>query len=149
MRKLCPNTDREDALETILEVPIPEEMFNSLGTNINLRCENLHAWMKGQTSDKWSSPVVLGRINELRFLLYHVGSPLIPLQVHIDKISRPVKDSTIVSLIPSLLSPFCQCHIAIYFIICDMMSNGIGLSACTSAYKVKTVYIWVSQALKK
>ncbi|KAJ8431599.1 hypothetical protein Cgig2_025641 [Carnegiea gigantea] len=95
MRKLCPNADREDALETILEVPIPEELFNSLGTNINLRCENLHAWMKGQTSDKWSAPVVLGRINELRFLLYHVGSPLIPLQVHIDKISRPVKDSTI------------------------------------------------------
>lgn len=97
MRKLCPNLDKEDALETILEVPIPEEMFNNMGNNVALRCQNMQQWMKAQTSDKWSSPVILGRINELRFLLYHVGSPLIPLQVHIDNINRPVRDSSIVS----------------------------------------------------
>ncbi|XP_021757600.1 uncharacterized protein LOC110722633 [Chenopodium quinoa] len=95
MRKLCPNLDKEDALETILEVPIPEEMFNSMGNNVALRCQNMQQWMKAQTSDKWSSPVILGRINELRFILYHIGAPLIPLQVHIDKISRPVRDNSI------------------------------------------------------
>ncbi|CAA2961515.1 Hypothetical predicted protein [Olea europaea subsp. europaea] len=37
MRKLCPNLDKEDGLETVLEVPIPEEMFNKMGSNAALR----------------------------------------------------------------------------------------------------------------
>ncbi|KAK8606772.1 hypothetical protein V6N13_052529 [Hibiscus sabdariffa] len=80
MRKLCPNTDKEDGLETVLEVPVPEEMFTSMGNNLQARLENMLTWMKAQTSDKWSQPMLAGRINELRFLLYLVGSPLIPLQ---------------------------------------------------------------------
>ncbi|KAG2724788.1 hypothetical protein I3760_01G034000 [Carya illinoinensis] len=96
MRRLCPNIDREDGLETVLEVPIPEEMFTSMGTNLGLRCQNMLTWMKAQTSDKWSSPVIAGRFNELRFLLYLVGSPLIPLQVQLGhSIHRPVKDCSI------------------------------------------------------
>ena len=89
--------DREDALDTILEVPIPEEMFNNMGNNLASRCQTMQQWMKAQSSDKWSSPVILGQVNELRFILHHIGSPLIPLPVHIDNISRPVKDSSIVS----------------------------------------------------
>ncbi|KAF6137682.1 hypothetical protein GIB67_023616 [Kingdonia uniflora] len=30
MRKLCPNFDQEDGLDTVLEVPIPEEMFTRM-----------------------------------------------------------------------------------------------------------------------
>lgn len=97
MRRLCPNIDREDGLETVLEVPIPEEMFTSMGTNVTLRWQNMLTWMRAQTSDKWSSPVIAGRFNELRFLLYLVGSPLIPLQVQLGhSIHRPVKDCSIV-----------------------------------------------------
>uniref|UniRef100_A0A803PFB7 Uncharacterized protein n=1 Tax=Cannabis sativa TaxID=3483 RepID=A0A803PFB7_CANSA len=80
MRKLCPNIERDDGLETVLEVPIPEEMFKSMGNNSNVRFQNMLTWMKAQTSDKWSAPIIAGRLNELRFLLYLVGSPLIPLQ---------------------------------------------------------------------
>nr|POE61911.1 hypothetical protein CFP56_55541 [Quercus suber] len=81
MRRLCPNIDREDGLETVLEVPIPEEMFTSMGSNVTIRWENMQTWMKAQTNNKWSSsPIIAGRFNELRFLLYLVGSPLIPLQ---------------------------------------------------------------------
>lgn len=97
MRRLCPNVDREDALETVLEVPIPEEMFASMGSNVALRMQNMLTWMKGQTSDKWSSPMIAARINELRFLLYLVGSPLIPLQVQLDHpVNRPIRDCSIV-----------------------------------------------------
>lgn len=100
MRKLCPNFDREDGLETILEVPIPEEMFTSMGSNLALRCQNMLAWMKAQTADKWSSPIIAGRFNELSFLLYIVGSPLIPLQVRLDNsVHRPIRDSSIVRTI--------------------------------------------------
>ncbi|XP_021824131.1 uncharacterized protein LOC110765340 [Prunus avium] len=96
MKKLCPNIDKEDGLETVLEVPIPEEMFTSMGSNVQLRLQNMMTWMKAQTSDKWSAPVIAGRLNELRFLLYLVGSPLIPLQVQLGhSIHRPVRDSSI------------------------------------------------------
>ncbi|KAL0378113.1 UNVERIFIED_CONTAM: hypothetical protein Sradi_3116800 [Sesamum radiatum] len=37
MRKMCPNFDREDFLETVLDVPIPEEMFSGLGYSLALR----------------------------------------------------------------------------------------------------------------
>ncbi|XP_040370624.1 uncharacterized protein LOC112183726 isoform X1 [Rosa chinensis] len=99
MRKLCPNIDRDDGLETVLEVPIPEEMFTSMGSNVTLRWQNMLTWMKAQTSDKWSAPVIAGRFNELRFLLYLVGSPLIPLQVQLGhSVHRPVRDSSIVRI---------------------------------------------------
>ncbi|XP_031400157.1 uncharacterized protein LOC116210430 [Punica granatum] len=96
MRRLCPNIDREDGLETVLEVPIPEEMFASMGSNVGLRMQNMLTWMKAQTSDKWSSPIIAARFNELRFLLYLVGSPLIPLQVQVvNPIQRPIRDCSI------------------------------------------------------
>ncbi|XAR73881.1 hypothetical protein NMG60_11007999 [Bertholletia excelsa] len=96
MRKVCPNFDREDGLETILEVPVPEEMFTSMGSTVALRWQNMAAWMKAQTSDKYSSPIVAGRYNELSFLLFIVGSPLIPLQVQADQnVPRPVRHSSI------------------------------------------------------
>ncbi|KAE8703808.1 hypothetical protein F3Y22_tig00110462pilonHSYRG00118 [Hibiscus syriacus] len=96
MRKLCPNTDKEDGLETVLEVPVPEEMFTSMGNNLQARLENMLTWMKAQTSDKWSQPMLASRISELRFLLYLVGSPLIPLQVQLGHaVHKPVKDCSI------------------------------------------------------
>jgi len=97
MRKLCPNIDREDGLETVLEIPIPEEMYTNMGSNAELRWQNMLTWMRAQTSDKLSQPVIAARINELRFLLYMVGSPLIPLQVQVGhSVHKPVKDCSIV-----------------------------------------------------
>lgn len=96
MRKLCPNVDRDDGLETVLEIPIPEELFSGMGNNVALRCQNMMTWMKAQTSDKLSQPLIAARINELHFLLYLVGSPLIPLQVQVGhSVHKPVKDSSI------------------------------------------------------
>ncbi|XP_042490958.1 uncharacterized protein LOC122070797 [Macadamia integrifolia] len=109
MRKLCPNFDREDGLETVLEVPIPEEMFTcmSMGGNNNttptttnnnaLRWQNMRTWMKSQCADKLASaPALSGRNADLQFLLNVVGSPLIPLQVqHDSTIIHPIKDCSI------------------------------------------------------
>lgn len=118
MRKLCPNFDRDDGLETVLEVPIPEEMFNSMGSNLALRCHNMLTWMKAQTAEKWSSPIIAGRFNELSFLLYIVGSPLIPLQVRLDNsVHRPIRDSSIVR---TKNLPF-QIHLHTCFVISYVM----------------------------
>ncbi|KAK4368032.1 hypothetical protein RND71_011824 [Anisodus tanguticus] len=98
MRTLCPNVDKEDGLE----VPIPDEMFKSMGSNAALRWQNMATWMKAQTSDKWSSPIIAARYNELSFLLYMVGSPLIPFQIQLGQsVNRPVKHSSIVRSVNS------------------------------------------------
>ncbi|XP_058068890.1 uncharacterized protein LOC131218227 [Magnolia sinica] len=98
MRKLCPNFDREDGLETVLEVPIPEEMFlNMSGGNGSLRWQNMRTWIKSQSADKSSSsPALAGRNAELQLLLNVVGSPLIALPVQTDQaINKTVRDCSI------------------------------------------------------
>ncbi|KAF7828835.1 DUF620 family protein [Senna tora] len=96
LRRLCPNIENDESLETILEIPIPEEMFANMGSNVALRWQNMLTWMKGKTPDKLASPVFNARLNELRFLLYLAGSPLIPLQIQLGhSIHFPVRDSSI------------------------------------------------------
>jgi len=97
MRKLCPNFDREDALDTVLEVPIPEEMFTNMGHSGASRWANMRALMKAQSADK-SSHLQAKSNNEFMALLKLVGSPLVPFQVHPDQsvASRPmIKDCSI------------------------------------------------------
>ncbi|XP_057787628.1 uncharacterized protein LOC131004888 [Salvia miltiorrhiza] len=96
MRKMCPNFEREDTLETVLEVPIPEEMFATLGSNGAQRWQAMAAWMKAQTADKWSSPLIVGRYNEMSFILSIVGCPILPFQIQVDRsIERAVKHASI------------------------------------------------------
>ncbi|PIA55671.1 hypothetical protein AQUCO_00700172v1 [Aquilegia coerulea] len=84
MRKLCPNYDREDGLETVLEVPIPDEFFASTGTNSAIICQNMHQWIKNHSMAKLATQTNVGRNAELHLLLNVVGSPLIPLQVQLE-----------------------------------------------------------------
>lgn len=101
MRKLCPNLEKKDGLETVLEVPIPEEMFSKMGTNAALRWKNMRNLM---TADKLSaqSKVVSSNNDQFIFLLKIVGSALIPFQVQLDhSISLPVMDGSIVSALYS------------------------------------------------
>ncbi|KAI7757114.1 hypothetical protein M8C21_021050 [Ambrosia artemisiifolia] len=67
MRTLCPNLENEDGLETVLEVPIPEESFS-----------NTAPWctMKALPSAEYG-----GRNAELQLLLGVVGAPLIPVPI--------------------------------------------------------------------
>lgn len=100
MRVLCPNLDREDALENVLDVPIPEEMFTRMGSTAGLRWQNMATWMRAQTLDKWSCPVIANRYNELSFLLYMVGCPLLPLRIQLeDPSANSIRNSSIVSII--------------------------------------------------
>ncbi|KAM4121941.1 hypothetical protein ACJW30_01G043900 [Castanea mollissima] len=95
MRKLCPNYDKEDGLDTVLEVPIPEEMFTNMGSNGALRWQNLRALMRAQGVDK-STHLAAASNNEFMALLKLVGTPLIPFQVQPDQpLTRPIKDCSI------------------------------------------------------
>ncbi|KAI4374995.1 hypothetical protein MLD38_012920 [Melastoma candidum] len=121
MRKTCPNFDRENALETVLEVPIPEEMFVSMGSNANHRWQNLRARMmrvqgsdssddrnnnnsnhpsssSSSSSNNSASHLSSGSSSEFMALLKLVGSPLIPFQFQPGySLTRSVKDGSIVS----------------------------------------------------
>ncbi|OAY80085.1 hypothetical protein ACMD2_05986 [Ananas comosus] len=97
MRKLCPNLEREDALDTVLEVPIPEEMFASAGSSSrsggskHLGCTNVKAWMRPHSASASAfasaaaSPephsTSLASRGELQLMLGVIGAPLIPLPV--------------------------------------------------------------------
>lgn len=106
MRKLCPNYDKEDGLDTVLEVPIPEEMFTNMGSNGALRWQNLRALMRAQGVDK-STHLAAASNNEFMALLKLVGTPLIPFQVQPDQpLTRPIKDCSIVSIYINFFSLF-------------------------------------------
>lgn len=121
MRKLCPNLDKEDGLDTVLEVPIPEEMFNSMGSNAMLRWANLRSFMKAQShverSSNGKSHFSSRSNNEFMALLKLVGSPLIPLQVHCDNaLTRPIKDCSIVRNLTTLtISIYVHFSLLLYY----------------------------------
>lgn len=97
MRKLCPNLDKQDGLDTVLEVPVPEEMFSNMGNNKSSRWANMRAlMMRAKSADK-SSHLQAKSDNEFIALLKLVGSPLIPFQVHPDQpVTRSITDCSIV-----------------------------------------------------
>ncbi|XP_051123900.1 uncharacterized protein LOC127246509 isoform X2 [Andrographis paniculata] len=101
MRKLCPNLDKEDGLETVLEVPIPEEMFNKMGSNATLRWHNMRNLMRGHHNrlsiDKWSAadPNPLATASspnhdQFMLLLKLVCSPLMPCLPKLGHASIPI-----------------------------------------------------------
>ncbi|KAK8961901.1 hypothetical protein KSP40_PGU005227 [Platanthera guangdongensis] len=127
MRKLCANLEREDALDTVLEVPLPEEMFPSekaaggggeakAAPSSSSSGQNPHyAWLKSQAFDKeidGGPPQLSGKSAELQLLLSVVGSPLIPTPVPVDAaFNRSVREPSIVSFSGHPSSVFLrECH---------------------------------------
>ncbi|KAJ4825273.1 hypothetical protein Tsubulata_038810 [Turnera subulata] len=85
MRTLCRNYDKEDGLDTVLEVPIPEEMFRNMGANSASRWHQMRGLMRAQAADNNLSMLHSKTNNEFVALLKLVGSPLLPFQVHSDQ----------------------------------------------------------------
>ncbi|XP_058109334.1 uncharacterized protein LOC131252681 [Magnolia sinica] len=100
MRKLCPNLDREDGLDTVLEVPIPEEMF-TYATHANSKpWQCMKTWMRSHVDRSSSSTLFGGRNAELQLLLGVIGAPLIPLPIRTDhSLNHNIKDHPIESSI--------------------------------------------------
>lgn len=104
MRKLCPNLDLEDGLDTVLEVPIPEETYDSgcsskrsIGKSV---CSSIVSWVRTHTADGQrclQPPSSIGRGNELQLMLGVIGAPLVPVPVRSQhaSISHAIKDEPI------------------------------------------------------
>ncbi|KAI4306777.1 hypothetical protein L6164_030025 [Bauhinia variegata] len=100
MKKLCPNLDREDGLETVLEVPIPEEIFSHKAAASTRAWQNMKSWIKPNAESRSSSSmaeVFGGRDSELQLLLGVVGAPLVPFPINSENqtVNRSVKDKHI------------------------------------------------------
>ncbi|XP_057523110.1 uncharacterized protein LOC130802988 [Amaranthus tricolor] len=94
MRTLCPNFDKEDGLETVLEVPIPEEMFPSAKN----KWPNMKSWMKTNPGRAPTTFPFSDRNSQIQLLLGVIGAPLIPLPVPSDhKANKCIKDHPIES----------------------------------------------------
>ncbi|KAH6827199.1 replication factor C subunit [Perilla frutescens var. hirtella] len=76
MRTLWPKLDGEDGLETVLEVPIPEEMFASCNTRNPWRTIKSWLMMRPPPSSDFAR-----RAAQIQFLLQVIGAPLIPLPI--------------------------------------------------------------------
>lgn len=107
MRKWCPNYDNEDGLETVLEIPVPEEMFANMGSNSIMRWQNMRNLMKtrarGEDSIKSSSSYAVPflRNDQFMLLLKLIGSALIPYHVQFGRsVNLPINDGSIVSPFP-------------------------------------------------
>ncbi|WOL07760.1 hypothetical protein Cni_G16508 [Canna indica] len=88
--------EKEDGLDTVLEVPIPKEMFENVHET---GLQNINSWIKAQAFARThvDAPAQLPNGNtELQSLLNVVGSPLIPCPVPTDRaFSRSVHDTSI------------------------------------------------------
>lgn len=86
MKKLCPNLDREDGLETVLEVPIPEDIYtNKSGTS--RAWHNMKSWMKPNAESRSSSSACIA---EVKLMLGVVGAPLIPFPLAMNSENQPL-----------------------------------------------------------
>lgn len=121
MRTLCPNLDREDGLQTVLEVPIPEETFSNFPDkdntiiSTNTAWHNIKSWMKPQAERSLPPSSVSSRNTNIQLLLGVVGAPLIPLPVHSDHTvsNRNIKDHPIVSIDNTTKLLFCNTYVVV------------------------------------
>ncbi|CAH8384532.1 unnamed protein product [Eruca vesicaria subsp. sativa] len=102
MRTLCPNFEMEDGLETVLEVPMPEELFCS-DNNKTGSWRSVKSSLLRSPPDNSSSLSTLfgGRDAQIQMLLGIIGAPLIPLPLSSDQdvldhpISKVIKNQSI------------------------------------------------------
>ncbi|XP_047975696.1 uncharacterized protein LOC125218136 [Salvia hispanica] len=104
MRNLCPNSDKEGGLDTVLEVPIPEEMFEKMGgSTADVRWQNMRDLMRAHyqsAADKWAAIAnpLLSDTDHFMLLLKLVSSAFIPFRVQLDHaLTTPIKDGSIES----------------------------------------------------
>lgn len=96
MKKLCPNLDHEYGLETVLEVPIPEEIFINKSGNT---WKNMKQWIKPNNESR--SSCFEDSNTNIQLLLGVVGAPLIPFPVTNEYkpfITHNIKSHNIVSI---------------------------------------------------
>jgi hypothetical protein len=104
MRKVCPNLDREDALDTVLEVPLPE--LNQEASSIlrsRRRRRTVKSWVRSHVDHQHrrDGSAALPSRADVQAMLGVMGAPLVPqpVQARMGMAGRDIKEEPLVSFI--------------------------------------------------
>ncbi|KAL6864826.1 hypothetical protein ACP4OV_015977 [Aristida adscensionis] len=84
MRKVCANLDREDGLDTVLEVPVPElhhEAAAASGRGGRRRRRTVKAWVKSHMDQRHRRDGAPPSRADVQLMLGVIGAPLVPQPV--------------------------------------------------------------------
>ncbi|CAL4892682.1 unnamed protein product [Urochloa decumbens] len=82
MRKVCANLDRDDGLDTVLEVPVPESLHDaSSGRGGRLRRRTLTAWVRSHMEQRHRRDGAPPSRADVQLMLGVIGAPLVPQPV--------------------------------------------------------------------
>ncbi|XP_062181073.1 uncharacterized protein LOC133885379 [Phragmites australis] len=84
MRKVCPNLDREDALDTVLEVPVPELHHEPWGRSRRRR-RTVKAWVRSHMEQLHRREGAPPSRADVQLMLGVIGAPLVPQPVEARK----------------------------------------------------------------
>ena len=99
MRKVCANLDREDALDTVLEVPVPESYHElSSGRGGRRRRRTVKAWVRSHMDQRHRRDGAPPSRADVQLMLGMIGAPLVPQPVEARKAmaGQDIKEEPIV-----------------------------------------------------
>jgi hypothetical protein len=75
MRKVCPNLEREDGLDTVLEVPVPENNNHDVSSGRGRR--TVKAWVRSQMEQRHRRDGAPPSKAHVQLMLGVIGAPLV------------------------------------------------------------------------
>ncbi|CAL5094048.1 unnamed protein product [Urochloa decumbens] len=82
MRKVCANLDRDDGLDTVLEVPVPESLHDaSSGRGGRRRRRTVTAWVRSHMEQRHRRDGAPPSRADVQLMLGVIGAPLVPQPV--------------------------------------------------------------------
>ncbi|OEL32644.1 hypothetical protein BAE44_0006337 [Dichanthelium oligosanthes] len=84
MRKVCANLDREDGLDTVLEVPVPESQHEPSGRGRRRR-RPVKAWVRSHMDQRHQRDGAPPSGADVQLMLGVIGAPLVPQPVEARK----------------------------------------------------------------
>ncbi|CAN6338107.1 unnamed protein product [Urochloa humidicola] len=81
MRKVCANLDREDGLDTVLEVPVPESLHEPSRRDGRRRRRTVTAWVRSHMDQRHRRDGAPPSRADVQLMLGVIGAPLVPQPV--------------------------------------------------------------------
>ncbi|TKW28151.1 hypothetical protein SEVIR_3G330200v4 [Setaria viridis] len=85
MRKVCANLDREDGLDTVLEVPVPESHHEPSARGGRRRRRTVTAWVRSHMDQRHRRDGAPPSRADVQLMLGVIGAPLVPQPVEARK----------------------------------------------------------------
>lgn len=100
MRKVCPNLDREDGLDTVLEVPVPE-VHHEASARGRRRPRTVKSWVRSRMDHHHRREGAAPSRADVQLMLGVIGAPLVPQTVEARKAmaGQDIREEPLVSAV--------------------------------------------------